>query len=290
LTGAPLSRSVDTKSAIPRNGGDFDLVSFLSVLNDARAMALMVGRRIVVLRRSRGIWGTVVYCGQSLGELSRRLRFLVEEAAYDRKTGLETSRLVSIADLGIEPAEMDGASRNASGVAYMPTPASVVPTILKDLGLRYNQYNFIDLGSGMGRVVLAAAQFPFRKVVGVEVSDKLHQIAERNLAKVSGTVKAAAVELISEDARNYTLPPGNCVIYLFNPFREPVMQTVLNNIERWHAKCSTELYIIYYAPLLGPMLDAAPFLTKLKVTREYSIYQGLPADSRPQLTRERKAN
>jgi SAM-dependent methyltransferase len=248
-------------------------MSALRVLKDAPAMALMVGRRMIVLRRTRGIWGTAVYCAQTLGELPRRVNFLLDEAAYDRKTGLETSRLLKVSDLGIDPAKMDGASRNAIGIAYIPSPPSVPATIVKDLGLRYDEYSFIDLGSGMGRVVFAAAEFPFRKVVGVEVSDELHQIAERNLAKVSGTLKAAAVELICQDAGEYTFPPGNCVVYLYNPFRETVMQPVLKNLERCYAKGPAQLYIIYYNPVLGAMLDAAPFLTRIKMTPEYSIYR-----------------
>jgi SAM-dependent methyltransferase len=225
-----------------------------------------------------------VYCVQSLAELPRLVNFLLNEAAYDRRTGLQTSRLVKVADLGIDAAKMEGTGRNASGIAYMPTPAAVPAAILKNLGLRYNEYSFIDLGSGMGRVVLAAAEFPFRKVVGVEFSDELHQIAERNLAKVSDTLKAAAVELICQDAGQYTFPPGNCVVYLFNPFRETVMQTVLKNLEGCYAKGLAELYLIYYNPVLGAMLDAAPFLTRIKMTREYSIYRGVPQEVRLAMT------
>jgi SAM-dependent methyltransferase len=265
-------------------------MSALSVLNDARAMALMVGRRMIVLRRSRGLWGTAVYCAQSLGELPRRVRVLLGEAAYDRKTGLETSKLLNVADLGIDPAKMDGASRNASGIAYMPSPAWVVATVLKDLGLRYDEYSFIDFGSGMGRAVFAAAQFPFRRVVGVEFSEKLHRIAERNLAKISSKLKATAVELICQDAQELTFPPGNCVVYLFNPFRETVMQTVLKNLERSYAKGPAELYVIYYAPVLGAMLDGAPFLTRIKMTREYSIYRSVPPELQLPMTRGRETN
>ena len=244
-------------------------------------MALMVGRRMIVLRRSRGVWGTAVYCARALGELPRLVNFLLDETAYDRKTGLETSRLLNLVDLGIDAAKMDGTGRNASGVAYMPSPASVPATILKDLGLSYNDYSFIDLGSGMGRVVFAAAKFPFRKVVGVEFSGKLHQIAKGNLDKLSGTLKAGAVELICQDAQEYTFPPGNGVVYLFNPFRETVMQTVLKTMERCYAKGPDELYVVYYSPVLGAMLDATPFLTRIKTTQEYSIYRSTPQKQGP---------
>jgi tRNA G46 methylase TrmB len=35
-------------------------------------------------------------------------------------------------------------------------------------GGAYSQYTFIDVGSGKGRVLFVAAEYPFRKVIGVE--------------------------------------------------------------------------------------------------------------------------
>src|SRR5258708_28614484 len=40
----------------------------------------------------------------------------------------------------------------------------------------------IDLGSGMGRVVVhAATTYSFRRIIGVEISSRLHEIAEQNI-------------------------------------------------------------------------------------------------------------
>jgi hypothetical protein len=252
------------------------VVVSVSVLKNVPAAALIVARRLVVMRRTLGVRGTIVYCAKGLVDLPRRVRLLVDEALYDSETGLETSRLISVADLGIEACKMKVTSTNANGIAYMPTPARAPSEIIAYLGLRYNQYTFIDLGSGMGRVVFAAAAFPFRKVVGVEFSRALHEIAQRNLSRVSGSsVKAGAVELICQDARDYTFPRGNSVVYLFNPFREPVLQIVLANLQQAQATNGGELYVIYYNPVLKSVLDAAPFLTRIRTTREYAVYHGL---------------
>jgi len=136
------------------------------MLKDAPTLALIVYRKMIVLLRSRGIWRTGVFCAQALAQLPRRVNSLFAEVAYDRKMGVETSRLVHITNLGIDPAKLDATSQNASGIAYMPSPAGIPGTVLKDLGLRCEEYTFIDLGSGMGRVVLAAAEFPFAKSWG----------------------------------------------------------------------------------------------------------------------------
>ena len=49
-------------------------------------------------------------------------------------------------------------------------------------GLR--QFTFVDIGSGKGRTLLMASQFPFRKIVGVELIAELHQRDQENLRAV----------------------------------------------------------------------------------------------------------
>lgn len=49
---------------------------------------------------------------------------------------------------------------------------------------------FLDLGSGKGRMVLSAARFPFRRIIGVELSNDLTAIARRNVA-TSACARAA---------------------------------------------------------------------------------------------------
>ena len=45
------------------------------------------------------------------------------------------------------------------------------------------QLVFVDLGSGKGRTLLLASEYPFRRIVGVELSPKLHRIAKTNVEK-----------------------------------------------------------------------------------------------------------
>src|SRR5690242_15271826 len=125
--------------------------------------------------QTRGVVGTLLYLVRNSGNLSTRLRRAILEATYDRKMGVQTSRLVAATDLGIDPNKVDGVAVGAiSGSAYAPSPAWALPTVLKQLNLSYSDFNFIDLGSGMGRVVLMAAEFPFARVVGVELSPQLN--------------------------------------------------------------------------------------------------------------------
>jgi predicted RNA methylase len=224
--------------------------------------------------QTRGVAGAVVYLARNMAELPTRLRKGFLEATYDRKMGVQTSRLVAPTDLGIDPSKIgDVAVGTNSGSAYGPSPAWALPVVLKELNIRYADYNFIDLGSGMGRVVLMAAEFPFARVVGVEFSEQLHEIAKDNFARSASRRRAGSVELLLQDAREYTPPPGNCIIYMANPFRENVMRIVLDNLKRSFEDQRAQLYVVYFVPVLAELFDASSFLVKLKADRSYAIYK-----------------
>ena len=106
-------------------------------------------------------------------------------------------------------------------------------------------YTFIDLGSGMGRAVFVASEFPFRRIVGVEITPELHAIAARNLRRYRGRQQCRDIHLVQLDALCYE-PAGEETMFSFNfPFREAFMTRVVGNIERslrrihdGHSSCS----------------------------------------------------
>jgi predicted RNA methylase len=176
--------------------------------------------------------------------------------------------------MGVDPSKLGDVAVGAiSGSAYGPSPAWALPANLKKLNIRYADYNFIDLGSGMGRVVLMAAEYPFARVIGVEFSQQLHEITKDNLARSSIRRQAGSVELLLQDAREYTPPPGNCIIYMSNPFRENVMRTVLDNLKRFLESQPVQLYVVYFVPVHAGLLDASSFLVKVKADQTYTIYK-----------------
>src|SRR5690349_18717140 len=69
---------------------------------------------------------------------------------------------------------------------YVPSPVESVNQVLKALpayGVRYEDFIFADIGSGMGRNLLLAAHFPFKRIMGIELSTYLHQQALSNVQK-----------------------------------------------------------------------------------------------------------
>lgn len=80
----------------------------------------------------------------------------------------------------------------------------------------------------MGRAVLLASQYRFREVVGVELHPTLAHIARRNLVLWRAANRALApTRIVCKDAEEFQLPPGPCVVFLFNPFGAPVLRRLL---------------------------------------------------------------
>src|ERR1700739_4885583 len=109
----------------------------MNVVSDTLAVAQTMRDKMNALREQRGIVGPVVYCARSIPWLPQRLGRLLQETTFDRKMGVQTSRLVAATDLGIEEGQLLEIRRNARGVAYMPTPAWAVPAILRSLNINY---------------------------------------------------------------------------------------------------------------------------------------------------------
>src|SRR3954466_4607571 len=83
-------------------------------------------------------------------------------------------------------------------VKYIPSAWHVLPRALRYLGVS-EQDTFVDFGWGKGRVLQQAANRPFRRVIGVEISPVLAEIARTNLAARARQHRARSVEIVVSD-------------------------------------------------------------------------------------------
>jgi SAM-dependent methyltransferase len=168
--------------------------------------------------------------------------------------------------------------------AYQPTEPSAFHEMLNALQqaagpdqtvLNFRDFTFVDLGSGKGRTLLMASDYPFRRIVGVELLPSLHQIAKQNLSQYkSDTQKCFALESICADATAFPFPGDPLLIYLFNPFPEIGMRQVFANLERSLRDHPRAVYVLYHNPLLEHVLTERGFLRKLSGTNQYSLFTG----------------
>ena len=73
--------------------------------------------------------------------------------------------------------------------AYQPTEPALFREMMETmsgLGIVFQDLTFIDVGSGKGRVLLMAADYPFRRILGIELLADLHQVAQANIQAYKG--------------------------------------------------------------------------------------------------------
>lgn len=196
----------------------------------------------------------------------------IADADFDRKHGVETSGPVSAFKLDIPDGEVKGIHH------YEPTPAPAIRAMLKAVPIQHEQFTFVDYGSGKGRVLLLAADYPYKKIIGVEFSRNLHEVAVRNLGIwKSPSQRCFQVESVCEDARQFVLPDGPIVLFFFTPFRSPVSDQVIANIRESLAARPRPIRIIHY----GESKDFRKLLSTLNLESE-QIYSDRPfAAERP---------
>jgi SAM-dependent methyltransferase len=176
---------------------------------------------------------------------------------FDEQFGVDTSGLIFAEDLP------SGTRRDLYNTGYFGIAPSAFTQILNRLQLKFEDFTFIDLGSGKGRALLIASQYPFRSIIGVELSPKLHEISLSNLAVYRGPQRCQDVQSILGDATEFAFPSGPLVVYLWNSFDGPVFTAVLANLEASLARDPREIFILYIEPNLDSVLEASRSWRKL---------------------------
>jgi SAM-dependent methyltransferase len=160
---------------------------------------------------------------------------------------------------------------------YQPTESVLFHEMLEALRqqshLDFHDFVFVDLGSGKGRTLLMASDYPFRRIVGVELLPALHRAAQENLSKYrSDSQKCFALETICADATEFSFPAEPMVLFLFNPFPEAGLRRMIRNLEGSLQSRSRAVCVIYHNPLLKHVLSESAVLSKVGGTHQYAIY------------------
>ncbi len=160
---------------------------------------------------------------------------------------------------------------------YQPTDPALFHEMLDGFAsqahLDFRELTFLDFGSGKGRILLMASDYPFRRIIGVELLPSLERIARENFGQYkSDSQQCFALESICADATRFPLPEEPLVLYLFNPFPESGLRQVVANLEQSMRKHPRPVYVLYHNPLLEHVLTASTVLRKIAGTHQYSIF------------------
>jgi SAM-dependent methyltransferase len=147
-------------------------------------------------------------------------RLAINSALIERRMGIETSGYADLQSLGIDA---PGRSR------YEPSKWLDLRRILRDRDIRPDDV-FLDVGSGKGRVVLQAAHYPFRRVIGIELSPDLNAIARANLAARRRALRCRDIEFVTADVAEHPFPDDVTVVYHYNSLHGPPFAAFLDRL------------------------------------------------------------
>lgn len=160
---------------------------------------------------------------------------------------------------------------------YMPTEPGVFHEMmgqLTRLESNLEEFIFVDLGSGKGRTLLMASDYPFRGITGVELLPSLQRAAQENIAAYkSQKQKCLAIESVCADACTFQFPAAPLVLYLFNPLPEHGLVQALKNLEVSLEENPRKCFVLYHNPLLKQHFTRQPWLEKNYDTQQFAIYR-----------------
>jgi predicted RNA methylase len=213
---------------------------------------------------------------REVGPLIREALFRTEERAeradaFDGRRGTDTSGMVMPWEL------KDQSNAPIDGNPYASLTSARIRELLVAAESGASETVLVDLGSGKGRVLLVAQEFPFKRIVGVEWSGELHAIAQTNvaIAAVSGQVPDARFELLQMDAAAYAFPTEPLVVFLFNPFGAATMAHVVANLELTLAAYPRRVIVIYANPLHGDFFAQSAAFRTIAATRADALFESV---------------
>jgi SAM-dependent methyltransferase len=174
-----------------------------------------------------------------LKKLSRRL-----EVVYEKFTGLDFSSVIEPAQLGYDEQLVFRGS--PSGNVYLKNLLSQMK-ITPEVAI-------LDIGCAKGSALRCMSNFPFNRVDGIELSQKLAATARLNFSKL----KKSKVQIFNVDALDFDAYGDYNFFYLYNPFPEAIMAKVLAALSV-QLSVHRESLIIYNNPKSHDLLERNGF-------------------------------
>ena len=171
---------------------------------------------------------------------------------FDHEFGVDT--------LGIVSADQITADKRLAAqiLYYIGSQPSIVRRALATLGA-VKDYTLLDFGCGKGRVAIVASEFPFRQVIGVELSPVLAAKAQANVAIIASRFpERPSVTIFNANVLEFVLPTGKLAIFAYHPFGAEILGGVVKRLEVALAAETPHVFFVYYNPVHAGVLDASP--------------------------------
>lgn len=178
---------------------------------------------------------------------------------FDVERGVDTGGL-----LGPEKIA-SGHPHDAHTTAYFGSQPSVFLGLLerwseglRGSGQRLEDFTFIDIGCGKGRIVMLASEWAFRRVVGVELSPSLVRTAQANLGRWARSPhRCADISVVTADVLDYPLPGTPTLLFLYHPFEAELFEQWVRSLAGVSMRAAP-LYLAYLNPVHEGLLGLLP--------------------------------
>ena len=251
-------------------------------MHAAREARLHLERFREAVRRARqddGLPGALRVAVRLVHRQLRRPFALLRGYRFDRRHGVHTRGWQA------PDPQVTARSTHGDGTAYEPTPASECERLLESLReVRPSETTFVDLGCGKGLTLAVAAMKGFRRIVGVELDERLARVAQSNAASVESRT-GSDIDVVTGDVTAYRFPAGPLLIYLYNPFGAATMASVVRSLVASLEEDPRPVHVLYVHPLHRSVWDEAPCFAQIRAGGQRWVLYG-PATAKAQPARD----
>jgi hypothetical protein len=237
--GAPRPAGGIEKIIVPVVDESIGLIISIQVCYRSSHKVDIISMSLHQLRQSlktRGVFGTIKRIGLQAQDF---LRWSLD-AGFDRKHNVQTSGKMPLNMMQIKSANLSDATW------YEPVSTLAFKQLMKELKIDFEDYYFIDFGSGKGRALFLASDFPFKKIIGVEFSPVLHNACLSNIKSYrSPRQRCFELESVNGDVVDFVMPPIKSVYFFYSPFKASVFSKVIDNLRLSLAGHPRSVYLLF---------------------------------------------
>ncbi len=192
---------------------------------------------------------------KNLNKDYRKLLHLTQEIGYDR--GIEKLFFIPAKGfISLDELTIDSPNRQF-GHNYHPIHRLSFNWAMAQIPDQLDKFTFVDYGAGRGRALLLASLLPFRKIIGVEFANELHDDANMNIAQFPRSLmKCRDVDCLLMDAVDFPIPETRGVFLFNDSFDREVLETVLARIGSSYRANPRRIYLVFVRPLHAKVLDS----------------------------------
>ena len=164
----------------------------------------------------------------------RNLSINDKNVVFETLRGLDFSEYVVPESLGLNP---------ETHYPYERNQGRLLRDVLDSLTITADDA-ILDVGCGKGFALKICHDYPFGTIDGYDASERLVNIARRNMKRLS-----FRSEIMREEAETFVAYDKYNYVYLFNPFPRNVVEIVLRNINASLERAPREFKLLYENPM-----------------------------------------